>query len=143
MTKIERAPQRLVLQSGSTTLTLDRSEGKATMLRKLLFWARKPIERPLSEIAEVTVDTNVDRASSVEVCKTMLVMRDGSAWGASGRRQEGRDNDSCRDPRLCRHHPALAAGLRIQYRLPATTPESGRRSAPGRPRSRGDRDRQR
>ena len=31
MTKIERAQQRLVVQSGSTTLTLNKESGKATM----------------------------------------------------------------------------------------------------------------
>jgi hypothetical protein len=43
-------------------------------------WARKPLERPLSDVIRVTVDANVDRASGVELCSTMLVMRDGSAW---------------------------------------------------------------
>ena len=80
MTTIERAPQRLVLQSGSTTLTLDRTAAKATMQSKLLFWARKPRERPLADIVGVNVDAGVDRASGVELCNPMLVMRDGSAW---------------------------------------------------------------
>jgi len=83
MTKIERAPQQLVLQSGSITLTLDKSTGKATMLRKLLFWARKPLERSLSEIAEVRVDTSVDPASRAEFRNTMLLMRTGGAWKLS------------------------------------------------------------
>lgn len=77
MTKIERAPQKLVLQSGSTTLALDKSAGKAILQRKLLFWARKPVERPLSEIADVRVKANLDAASGAEVCTTMLVMRGG------------------------------------------------------------------
>ena len=34
---VESTPQRMVLQSGSTTLTLDKSADKATMQRKLLF----------------------------------------------------------------------------------------------------------
>ena len=80
MTKIERAPEQIVLQSGSITLTLDKNTGKATMLRKLLFWARKPLERPLSEIAEVRVDTSVDPASRAEFYNTMLLMRTGGAW---------------------------------------------------------------
>ena len=50
------------------------------MARKLLLWARRPLERPLSDVARVTVDANVDRASGVELCSTMIVMRDGSAW---------------------------------------------------------------
>ena len=80
MTKIERAPQKLVLQSGSTTLALDKSAGKAILQRKLLFWARKPVERPLSEIADVRVKANLDAASGAEVCTTMLVMRGGDGW---------------------------------------------------------------
>jgi len=83
MTTIDRAPQRLVLRSGSITLTLDKNMGKATMLRKLLFWARKPLERSLSEIAEVRVETTVGPASRAEICSTMLVMRTGGAWRLS------------------------------------------------------------
>ena len=80
MTRIEHAPQKLVLQSGSTTLALDKNAGKAIMQRKLLFWARKPIERPISEIADVRVEANVDPASGAEICNTMLVMRGGGGW---------------------------------------------------------------
>jgi hypothetical protein len=80
MAKIERTVQQLVVQSGSTTLALDRQSGKATMRRKLLFWARAPIERPLTDIVSVNVNADVDRASGVELCSPMLVMRDGSAW---------------------------------------------------------------
>jgi hypothetical protein len=76
----EHTPQRLVLQSGSTTLTLSRETGKATLQRKLLFWKLKPSEAPLSDITDVTVDAAVDRASGVEVCSTMLVMRTGAGW---------------------------------------------------------------
>ncbi len=81
MTKIDRAPRRLVLQSGSTTLTLDKDAGKATFQRKVLMWAKKPVEAALADIKEITVDAAVDRASGVEVCSTMLVMRDGAGWG--------------------------------------------------------------
>lgn len=80
MTRIERMPQKLVLQSGSTTLTLDNEAGLATMQRKRLMWGLRPLQCPLSEIAEVTVDAGVDRASGVEVCNTMLVTREGAAW---------------------------------------------------------------
>jgi hypothetical protein len=80
MSKIERTAERLVLQSGSTTLTLDKASTSATMHRKFMFWARKPMQRRLGDVAGVNVDTNVDRASGVELCSTMLVMRDGSAW---------------------------------------------------------------
>ena len=77
---VESTPQRMVLQSGSTTLTLDKSAGKATMQRKLLFWNLKPIEARLSDVASFEVDAGVDRASGIEVCNTMLVTRSGAAW---------------------------------------------------------------
>jgi hypothetical protein len=41
----------------------------------------KPAETPLSEVARVTIDAAVDRASGVEVFHTMLVMRTGKGWG--------------------------------------------------------------
>ena len=76
----ENTPRRLVLRSGSTSLTLDKDIGKATLQRKLLVWQLKPAEAALSEITDVTVDIAVDRASGVEICQTMLVMRTGQAW---------------------------------------------------------------
>lgn len=76
----ENTPRQLVLKSGSTTLTLDKDAGKATLQRKLLIWRLKPIEAPPSDISDVTIDTAVDRASGVEVCHTMLVRRTGEAW---------------------------------------------------------------
>ena len=77
---IENTPQRMVAQSGSTTLTLDKTSGKATLQRKLLFWNLKPLELALAEVAEFAVDAGVDRASGVEICNTMLVTRGGAAW---------------------------------------------------------------
>ena len=80
MTKIERAPQKLLLQSGSTMLALDKNAGKAVMQRKLLFWARKPLERRLSEITDVRVNAERDAASGAEICTTMLLMQGGGGW---------------------------------------------------------------
>jgi hypothetical protein len=77
---VDSAPQRLVLQSGSTKLTLDKDAGKAVMQRKLLFWALKPLELPLAEVAQIDIDAGVDRASGIEVCNTMLITRAGAAW---------------------------------------------------------------
>lgn len=77
---IESTPQRLVLRSGSATLTLDKTAGTANLQRKVLFIARKPVERPLAEIASVIVDAAMDRASGVEICHTMLVMGVGEGW---------------------------------------------------------------
>ncbi len=80
MPTIESTPQRLVLQSGSTKLTLDKEAGKVSMQRKVLFWNRAPIEKALAEIADATVDAAVDRSSGVEVCNTMLISRAGEGW---------------------------------------------------------------
>jgi hypothetical protein len=52
----ESTSRRLMLKSGSTTLTLDKDAGKVSIQRKL-------IEAPLSDVSDVTVDTAVDRAS--------------------------------------------------------------------------------
>jgi hypothetical protein len=76
----ESTPRRLVLKSGSTTLTLDKDAGKAILQRKFLLWNQKPVETALSDIAQFTVDTAVDRASGVEVCHTMVVLRSGAGW---------------------------------------------------------------
>ena len=76
----ENAPRQLVLKSALTTLTINKDAGKAILQRKFLMWGLKPVEAQLSNIANVTVDTAVDRASSVEVCHAMVVMRTGEAW---------------------------------------------------------------
>jgi hypothetical protein len=89
----ESTPQRLVLVSGSTTLTLDKGAGKATLQRKLLFWNLKPTELPLSEFSSVTLDKNVDRASGVEIFHSMLVTPAGAAWAFPARdKQEAEQN---------------------------------------------------
>jgi hypothetical protein len=62
----ESTPVRLVPKSASTTLTLDKGAGKVSMQHKLLIWRLKPVEAPLSDVSDVTVDTAVDRASGVE-----------------------------------------------------------------------------
>jgi hypothetical protein len=80
MAIIESTPRRLVVTSGSTTLTLDKDAGKATLQRKLLFWNLKPTELPLAEFSSVTLDKVVDRASGVEIFHAMLVTRAGAAW---------------------------------------------------------------
>jgi hypothetical protein len=78
---VESTSQRLVVKSGATSLILSKETGKASLQRKLLYlWTLKPSEVALSDIVEVNVDTAVDRASGVDVCSTMLVMRSGVAW---------------------------------------------------------------
>ena len=65
----ERTPQRLIAKSGSTTLILSKETGNASLQRKLFnFWKLKPSEVALPDIADVTVDAAVDRASGVDIC---------------------------------------------------------------------------
>ena len=76
----EQTPKRLVLTSGSTTLTLRKETGKATLQSKLLFWNLRPTEALLSDIIDVTVDSRKDPASGVDVCSKVLAMRTGLGW---------------------------------------------------------------
>lgn len=76
----ESTPRRLVVKSGSTTLTVDKDAGKVSLQRKLLFWRLKPVEAPLSDVSHIKVDSAIDRASGVEVCHTMLIRHTGEAW---------------------------------------------------------------
>ena len=80
MITLESSPQRLVLRSGSTAVVLDKDAGKAILQRKLLFWARKPLERPISSVAQARVNTDIDPASKAEMCSTMLALREGGGW---------------------------------------------------------------
>jgi hypothetical protein len=80
MTNIERTPHKMILKSGSTTLTFDKQAGKVTRQRKVLLWARHPTESALSDIAEVKVDAATDPSSGAEVCSTRLVLRTGVGW---------------------------------------------------------------
>ena len=79
MTVIETAG-KLVLTSGSTTLSLDTQRDQGTFQRKILGWRMKPTEAPISEIVDVKVGAAIDRASGVEFCSTALVFRSGVAW---------------------------------------------------------------
>jgi hypothetical protein len=84
MTVFENTQTRLSIKSGSTMLTLDKTAGKVVLQRKVLFWQAKALEAPLTEIASVSVDSAVDRASGVEVCRTMVIFRAGQGWALPG-----------------------------------------------------------
>jgi hypothetical protein len=89
----ESAPNRLVLQAGSTTLTLDKDADQAVLQRKIVFWRLKPSEVSLSQIADVSADMAVDRASGVEIWHTMLVLHTGAGWALpAANKQEAHDN---------------------------------------------------
>jgi hypothetical protein len=80
MAIVENTSDRLVLKSGSATLTLDKTTKKVVFQRGGLLWKPKPMEAALSDIADVTLDAGLDRASGVEICNTMLVKKDGVGW---------------------------------------------------------------
>ena len=80
MPVIESTQNRLVLKSGSSTLTLDKQNGRAIFQRKVVIWRLKPSEASLSDISDMNTDRSVDRASGVEIWHTMLVFRTGEAW---------------------------------------------------------------
>ena len=60
MANIEISQHKLVLKQGSTTLTLDKDAGKATLQQRLLLWNKKPIEFALSEIDDIAVKSDKD-----------------------------------------------------------------------------------
>ena len=86
---IENTPQRLVLKSGSTTVVLDKTTGTATLQRKILFVSLKPVEQPLGEITDITLDTVVDPASHAEIHHTMLKLRAGGGWALAADDKNG------------------------------------------------------
>jgi hypothetical protein len=56
----------------------------------MLFWSLKPAVKPLSDVVDITVDTATDRASGVEVCHAMVVMRTGDAWALAENEKRAR-----------------------------------------------------
>jgi hypothetical protein len=80
MPVIESTQNRLVLKSGSNTLTLDKQNGRAIFQRKVVIWRLKPSEASVSQISDVSTDRSVDRASGVEIWHTTLVLSTGEGW---------------------------------------------------------------
>jgi len=93
MPVIESTQNRLVLKSGSSTLTLDKQTGRAVFQRKLVIWRLKPSEASLSQISDVTADGSVDRASGVEIWHTMLVLSTGEGWAFPAAHKEEAHNN--------------------------------------------------
>jgi phosphatidate phosphatase PAH1 len=77
MAQIEFTADRLVLKQGSTTLTLNRTSGLATLQQKLLLWSKKPIEFALSDIDDIAVKTDVDGLSGATIHHSVLHRRSG------------------------------------------------------------------
>jgi hypothetical protein len=77
MAKIEDTPRKLVLKEGSTTLTLDKDSGKATLQQKILLWNKKPVEFALSDIDDIAVKSVVDGLSGASIHHSVLHRRSG------------------------------------------------------------------
>ncbi len=96
MPVVESSTKRLVLQSGSTTLSLDRDSGEMTLQQKILFWKPKPAKAKIADVAEVKLDTVVDGASGVELHHTMMVMKDGQGWALPARDKSEADTNTAK-----------------------------------------------
>ena len=77
MAQFESTPRRLVLKAGSTTLTLDKDSGKATLQQKLLLWSKKPVEFALSDIDDIAVKSDVDGLCGASIYHSVLHRRTG------------------------------------------------------------------
>jgi hypothetical protein len=77
MAKIELTPRRLVLKEGSTTLTLDKDSGKATLQQKVLLWSKKPVEFALSDIDDIAVKSEKDGLSGAPIHHSVLHRKTG------------------------------------------------------------------
>ena len=77
MANIEDTPRKLVLKEGSTTLTLDKDTGKATLQQKILLWKKKPVEFALSDIDDIAVKSDVDGLSGATIHHSVLHRRSG------------------------------------------------------------------
>ena len=77
MARIEATADKLVLKHGSTTLTLDKDSGKATLQQKLLLWSKKPVEFLLFDIDDIAVKSDVDGLSGATIHHSVLHRRSG------------------------------------------------------------------
>ena len=77
MARIEATADKLVLKHSSTTLTLDKGAGKASLQQKLLLWSIKSVEFPLSDIDDIAVKTDVDGLSGATIHHSVLHRRSG------------------------------------------------------------------
>jgi hypothetical protein len=77
MAKIENTARKLVLKAGSTTLTLDKDSGKATLQHKILLWNKKPVEFALSDIDDIAVKSDKDGLSGATIHHSVLHRRSG------------------------------------------------------------------
>lgn len=72
MAIIAVTPGKLVLKSGSTTLTLDKDTAKATLQQKMLLWNKKPVEFAFSDIDDISVRSETDGLSGATIHHSVL-----------------------------------------------------------------------
>ena len=77
MANIEISQHKLVLKQGSTTLTLDKDAGKATLQQRLLLWNKKPVQFALSDIDDIAVKSDKDAMSGASIHHSVLHRRTG------------------------------------------------------------------
>lgn len=77
MASIQETPHKLVLKAGSTTLTLDKDYGKATLQQKMLLWNKKPVEFDLTDIDDIAVKSDVDGLSGAAIHHSVVHRRTG------------------------------------------------------------------
>jgi hypothetical protein len=77
MANIEDTSRRLVLKEGSTTLTLDKGSGKATLQQRILLWNKKPVEFAISDIDDIAVKSDKDSLSGAMIHHSVLHRRSG------------------------------------------------------------------
>ena len=77
MAHIEETARTLVLKAGSTSLTLEKDSGRATLQQKILFWKKKPVEFAFSEIDDIAVKSEVDGMSGAPIHHSVLHRRTG------------------------------------------------------------------
>lgn len=77
MANIETGSDKVVLQDGGTTLTLDKAAGEAVLQKKVLFWNKKPVVFPLEEIDDITVLSEKDAMSGATLYHSVMHRRSG------------------------------------------------------------------
>ena len=115
MANIENTARKLVLKEGSTTLTLDKESGKATLQSKILLWNKKPVEFALSEIDDIAVKSETDGLSGASNPSQRPAPAHGRDHGAHHRGSQGRQGDGEDAARFCWALSLAAAKILIRF----------------------------
>jgi len=78
MATIESTPSLLTLKDGSTTITLDKTSGSATLQQRvLLLWPKKPVAFDLADIDDIAVTSETDSSSGTRIFHSVMHRRTG------------------------------------------------------------------